>query len=191
MTLNWRVIAVAVAAVVLFALGWMVRGWIADRDMNATLLAHEQERVERIEAANRAVAAAEQTGRETSAKYEARIREISTVSQKLKTEVLHAQSKAISSNAPVCSLDGSWVRVYDEALRPASGQDSPTGEPAATTQGAGASGDGASSANQWDVLWVHTENASRWAECRAQLNSLIDFERRDDAPVVTQESPMN
>lgn len=191
MTLNWRVIAVAVAAVVLFASGWMVRGWIADRDMNATLLAHEQERVERIEAANRAIAAAEQSGRETSAKYEARIREISTVSQKLKTEVLHAQSKAISTAAPVCTIPADWVRLYDEALRPAGGQDSPTGEPAAASKGTASAGAGPASASQWDVLWVHTENAARWAECRAQLNALIDFEQRDDAPVVTQEFPHN
>lgn len=191
MTLNWRVIAVAVATVVLFASGWMARGWIADRDMNATLLAHEQERVNRIEAANRAVAAAEQTGRETSAKYEARIREISTVSQKLKTEVLHAQSKAISTAAPVCVIPADWVRLYDEALRPASGPDSPTGESATASQGAGAAGTGSASASEWDVLWVHTENAARWAECRAQLNGLIDFEERDDASVVTQESPQN
>lgn len=189
MTLNWRLIAAAVAAVVLFATGWMVRGWMADADMNATLLAHEQERVQRIEAANRVVTAAEQSGRETVAKYEARIREISNVSQKLKTEVIHAQSQAISSNAPVCSMPSSWVRLYDDALRPSGGADSRTGDSGAASEGTGAAGSGP--ASEWDVLWVHTENAARWAECRAQLNGLIDFEKRDDASVVTQESPQN
>lgn len=191
MTYNWRVIAAAVAAVFVFVMGWTVRGWIADAAMSETLLSFEKERVERIEAANRAIAAAEQHGRDVTVKYESTKRDLLNVSQKLKTEVLHAHNQAIKSAVPVCNLAPEWVRIYDDALRPTSDSSASAGVASDPSAGAGnpETGNGASPpVSEWDVLWVHTENASRWAACRSQLNALIDFETGDGASVVTQES---
>lgn len=191
---NWRLIVAVILAVVIFVCGWSIRGWLAAADMAQTLLAFEQERVERIEAANKAIAAAEKQGRDITVKYEATKRDLTNVSQKLKTEVLYAHNQAIQSNVPVCTLSPEWVRIYDEPLRPSGDSGAPTGESASAPTGAAnpAVGDRpALAVSEWDVLWVHTENATRWAACRAQLNALIDFSVNDGSGVVTQESPHN
>lgn len=186
--MNYRLIGVAVAAVIVFLAGWTVRGWKADSDMTEVVQAHQAERDARIKATNEALAAADASGRAAAVQYETRIREISTASQKLKTELRNAESNARASGAAVCPLPSEWVRLYDDALRPGSGASAPTGKPTDSSQGAGSAGSGTSPANEWDVAWVHAENASRWAECRAQLNALIDFELGDGKSVVTPES---
>lgn len=185
--MNYRLIGVAVAAVIVFLAGWTVRGWKADADMAEVVQAHQAERDARIKATNEALAAADAAGRAAAVQYETRVREISATSQKLKTELRNAESKARAAGAASCPLSPEWVRLYDDALRPGGGASAPTGEPAGAPQGAAAAGAGAAPASEWDVAWVHAENAARWAECRAQLNALIDFEVGDREAVVTQE----
>ena len=183
--MNRRLIGAALAVVVLFLAGWTVRGWKADSDIAALVQAHTEERAARQAAASAAVAKAESDGRDAAVKYEAKIRDISTTSQRLRSELRNAETAARNSGTAVCLLTPEWVRLYDAALRPGGDPGTPSGEPAGSSQGAGASDPGAAPTSEWDVAWVHAENASRWAECRAQLNALIDFSLGDGKAVVT------
>lgn len=185
--MTFRLVGAVVAAVILFFAGWTVRGWKAGADMAEVVQAHQMERDARIKATNDALAAADAAGRAIAVQYETRIRDISTASQKLKSELRNAETKARAAGALSCPLSPEWVRLYNDALRPGGGASAPSGEPADSSQGAAATGAGAAPASEWDVAWVHAENAARWAECRAQLNALIDFEVGDREAVVTQE----
>ena len=197
--MNLRLIGAVVAAALAFLGGWSVRALIADADMAVTVQtyrdemdalarAHEAEREVRIKATAEALAEADKAGRAAAVQYETQIREIATASQKLKTELRNAEAKARAAGTAACPLSTEWVRLYDDALRPGGGASAPSGEPAGQAQGAAAAHAGATPASEWDVAWVHAENAARWAECRAQLNALIDFELGDVGSVVTQES---
>ncbi len=188
MNVNWGLVRIAGAALVVllaFAAGWVERGWRADAAIAELKKANSEERISRMEAARRAVEKAEEDGRAASGQLASQIRDINLASQKLRTEIRDAESRAYKSGAASCRMSGEWVRLYNEALRPAGGPNPPTGEPAGATKGAGDAGNGPASTTEWDVEWVHAENSARWAECRAQLNSLIDFVLGDGKNVVT------
>lgn len=179
------ILAVLLISSIFFA-GWLVRGWKADSDIADIHLAHQAEREAQLKAAQEAVTAIQETGREASKRYEAAIRDMSDSSDKLRKDLRNAESKARKSGAPVCNLDTEWVRIYNQAMQAASDPGTSTGKPAESPQGANPPNAGSVSLDQWDVAWVHTENAERWAQCRAQLNALIDFETNDAKGVVTQ-----
>ena len=77
----------------------------------------------------------------------------------------------IAKPIPPAVITFGAVRLFDRALRP--------DLPASAREfayPAGATDATRSPADTPDVLNVHTVNAGRYAECRAQLNKLIDFE---------------
>lgn len=185
--MDFRVIGIValVASLLGAGAGWEVRGWKADSDI-ATIKNDYQERIDAQRVAkDEALNKLELVSRKAASELEAHKQAIATKSFKIKSEVLNEKANALKSSAPVCAISPEWVRIYNEALRPAGDTPEGSGESATATEGAGASGSGSAGTDQWEVLWVHAENASRWAECRAQLNALIDYEL---APVVTAES---
>lgn len=185
--MDFRVIGIValVASLLGAGAGWEVRGWKADSEI-ATIKDDYQERIDAQRAAkDEALGKLDLADRKAASELEAHKQAIATNSFKIKSEVLNEKANALKSSAPICAISPEWVRIYNEALRPAGDSPEAPGESVATTEGAGASGSGATGADQWEVLWVHAENASRWAECRAQLNALIDYEL---TPVVTAKS---
>ena len=159
--------------------GWVARGWKADADI--ALIRHEQDQefLERYRHTMSARKEAEAAGQDASRKYESRLQEISSFSNKLKTELRHAEKQA--SN-PACRLPDDWVRLYDASLRAGGDTPATAGKPADQATGT-APADAGAAISEWDVAWIHAENSARWAACRQQLNALIDFET--DLRVVT------
>jgi hypothetical protein len=185
--MDFRVIGILalVASLIGGFAGWEVRGWKADSDI-ATIKDEFQARIdEQREAKEMALASLEAASRNAAAGLEKQKQLNTDKSFKIKSEVLHEKANALNSSVPVCAISPEWVRIYNEALRPASDSPEASGESIATTEGTGLSGAGIAGTDQWEVLWIHAENSARWNECRAQLNALIDYEM---APVVTAES---
>lgn len=185
--MDFRVIGIValVASLLGGAAGWEVRGWKADSDIS-TIKDEFQQRIDaQTEAKNKALDELAVANRNAARNLENQKQLINDKSFKIKSEVLHEKANALNSSAPVCAISPEWVRIYNDALRSASDPSEGSGKPSATTEGAGDVGAGATGTDQWEVLWVHAENGTRWAECRAQLNALIDYEL---APVVTAES---
>lgn len=185
-----RLIAVLLFVGLIFSAGWMIRGWKSDRDIAELKQTYLAEKELQARAVNEAVASIEDAGRRVASDYETKIRNMSDASDKLRRELRNAESKARKSGAPACHLDPEWVRLYNASLQPPTDPGAPPGKPADPPQGADPAYPGSRSADQWDVAWLHTENASRWSECRAQLNALIDFVTSDVKGVVTQQSPL-
>lgn len=185
-----RLIAVLLMIMSIFYTGWTVRGWRAERDISELKQAHLAEREAQVRAVNEAVASVEESGRKTANEYETKIRGLSDASDKLRRELRNAEAKSRKSGNPVCAIDPEWVRIYNEALRSSNHSGAPSGESSDSSKGANPDNARTVPTNEWDVAWVHAENATRWAECRAQLNALIDFETSDAKGVVTQQLPL-
>lgn len=185
--MDFRVIGIValVASLLGASAGWEVRAWKADSDIS-TIKDGFQERLDaQTKAKDDALEKLAAANSKAALDLEANKRTIANNSFKIKSEVLNEKANALKSSTPICAISPEWVRIYNDALRPAGDSPETPGESASATEGAGASGSGATGADQWEVLWVHAENASRWAECRAQLNALIDYEL---TPVVTAKS---
>lgn len=182
--MNWlalaRVVGAAVALVAAFFFGWDYRNGSAEAEVSGLKLAYEEQRRSADKAAADELAEAEARNRKLSADFGERVRLLQSRSYLIQTEIHRAQKIASPS---VCLSDG-WVRLYNAALRTASDSSDAERGIAAPASGTDVSYSVPSGLSEWDALRVHAANAERWAECRSQLNSLIDF-LRDDGAVVT------
>lgn len=167
-----------------FGSGWVVRGWLADTKESKVELAAAKNDLVRVNTANAAVAKADAENREVVVRYVVKTRYIAASAAQVKEDIRDAESQADAAGQPRADLSTRWVRLYNEALAPGGGNDSPAGGTAGAPGGAG---DASSSGlDQWDVLSVHAENGRRWSECRAQVNALIDtFTKDGQSAVVT------
>ena len=181
--MNLRFFLIATASAVAFYAGWTVRDWKADAAASKVETQIAKKEQARSEGASQAVAKADAEDRQVVVRYVTRVRYIRDDAAQLKGEIRDAEKQADAAGLPRAGLSGEWVRLYNAALHPGGGADSPAGGTAGSPGGAGAA---EPRADEWDVLSVHSENASRWAECRAQLNSLIDSVGGSQTGVVTR-----
>lgn len=168
-----RVVIVALACAMLLSVGWAVRGWKADASEAKLVLSFQEEKRIAKEAADRELESA-------SARIASIASELLAVSSKrqekvrvIQKEIVHEQINSIATG-DYCLLSDRWVRLYDSALLPASDQAEDRSGPVAAAERADSTERPESDYTEWDVAGVHAENASRWEECRSQLNALID-----------------
>lgn len=77
---------------------------------------------------------------------------------------------------PVAVFTTGFVRVWNSAISPdAMLSGKPTGDAVAYAGGAGAADQLASGVTQQDLLTNHVRNSEKYASCRAQLKSLIEW----------------
>lgn len=166
----WAIVAALVLAISLagggYYQGWEMRG---DHEAAAAFLLKQQTDVALEVERSRADGLA--------AELAAEVRNIKTVTIEVIKEIPKISTVYIEAAnetpKPIPDAVIVWgaVRLYNRALRP----DLPAGSsefayPAGTTDITRAK------IGIPDILGVHVENAGRYAECRAQLNKLIDFE---------------
>lgn len=156
--------------------GWHFRGLEAQVQIAELNAKADREREERQKAFDAALAENEARGRVAETKHAQEVTALADRSDKLKQEIIRERNKAIRAGERATLLSDFWVLHYNTALRPTSDPSAPATVPAGASKGARPAVTPDGPVDQWDALYVHTENARRWAECRAQLNSLIDFE---------------
>lgn len=166
--------------------GWHFRGLKADAEIAALNAKADREREDRQKAYDKAVADAEAQGRVVDAKHAKEVQAISDQTDKLKQEIVREKYKNLNAGIASTQLGTFWVQHYNAALRTPSGQAAASGVAAGSPKGADLADAADGAIDQWDALYVHTENAKRWAECRSELNALIDFETQGSAPGATQ-----
>lgn len=180
-----RLIVVSVAAVSGFSAGWIARGVVADRDIAAVQAEHaqriaafEQERAEIARAHAEALRAAQEQAkrwRQRAASLERDLARKKAEIVKVKGDLMKEIEDARNRLGVRCRLHDDWVRLYDAVLQ--AGNRSGDGATRPASGGAHGAAKAARSATEWDVMTVHSENAGRWAECRAQLLALQDWAR--------------
>lgn len=152
--------------------GWTARSWRADADLaRAEKRYSDYREAMRVEVAKQ-VRIAEEHGRDVARAYAEKTQAIDAGAASTNREILNAQREAAARGDVPCKLDPRWVQIYDAGLRPGSGANAAPGKPAGPSAGTSDAG----SVDEWDVAFVNAENGRRWAQCRANLNSLIDFE---------------
>ncbi len=166
----WTIIGGLVAAIALagggYYEGWSKRG---DHEAAVALVAERAAAVVLAAETKRAEGLAGQLAVEKGTIHE-RIVEVVKEIPKFTTVYVEVPGEPAKPIPPAVIVWGA-VGLYDRALRP----DLPAGA-SEFAHPAGATDVTRSPADTADILAVHTVNAGRYAECRAQLNKLIDFE---------------
>jgi hypothetical protein len=172
------------SSLVCFGAGWTARGWLADAAVSKVELSYAKDALVRSDVGTKAIAKADTENRQVVVRYVTRTRYIAAEAAQTKEDIRYAESQADAAGQPRIDLSARWVRLYNDSLTPGRGADSPAGGIAGAPGGTRAAGEAQaggidadqapSGLDQWDVLSVHAENGRRWAECRAQLNALID-----------------
>lgn len=165
----WAILCVVVALVVSFGAGYH-NGWSKRGDREAALRLEERERLDAavVEERRRANAIA--------ADLEAEKRNIKTITIEVIKEVPRVTKVYVEKpgEAPKPIPDAvythGFVRLWDKAL--GSGVPRAAGE---FDSAAGESDIARADVTSADILENHAINAEKYASCRAQLNSLIDF----------------
>lgn len=176
--LPWLILAV-VAVVLSLMAGSFYQGWSMRGDREAAV------KLEAERAAAKLLAAEKARGDALAADLETEKRNIKTVTVEVIKEVpkvttVYVEKPGEEPKAiPPAVYTWGFVGLYDRALRP--------DLPATASQFArppGATDITRAPIDSPDILSIHVENAGKYAECRAQLNKLIDFElgRKTESP---------
>lgn len=176
--------SIIIAAVVAFLAGLAAGSWGAYRLDQARVLKAEGKAAEltaayakRDQDARDAVLAKEAADRKTAdaiaaaSAADARVRQVQ-FNQMIK-ENKNVEERFIASGQPVHFMPIGWVRQYDSGFAAANreaGND--TSQPQTA---AGRADTAASDVSEWEVLDNHAINAAKWADCRRQVNDLLDI----------------